>query len=55
MGRRMTTEDARRIKRWKAIQRHIAQIRQHCEPGDPMWRPRQRQALLRSAYDSRRI
>ena len=54
-GRRMTTEDARQIKRWKAIRRHIAQIRQHCEPGDPMCRPRQRQALLHWAYDSRRI
>ena len=36
MGRRMTAEDARQIKRWKAIRRHIAQIRRHCEPGDPM-------------------
>jgi hypothetical protein len=55
MGRRMTTEDARQIKRWKAMRRHIAQIRRHCEPGDPMCRPRQRQALLHWAYDSRKI
>jgi hypothetical protein len=55
MGRRMTNEDARQIKRWKAIRRHIAQIRRHCEPGDRMCRPRQRQALLQWAYDSRRI
>jgi hypothetical protein len=55
MGRRMTTEDARQIKRWKAIRRHIAQIRRHCEPSDPMCRPRQRQALLHWAYDSRKI
>jgi hypothetical protein len=55
MGRRMTTEDARQIKRWKAIRRHIAQIRRHCEPGDPMCRPRQRQALLHWAYDSRKL
>jgi hypothetical protein len=34
---------------------HVAQVRQHCEPGDPMRRPRQRQALLHWAYDSRRI
>jgi hypothetical protein len=54
-GRRMTTEDARQIKRWKAIRRHIAQIRRHCEPADPMCRPRQRQALLHWAYDSRKI
>src|SRR6476646_6682670 len=31
MGRRMTIEDARQIKRWKAIRRHIAQIKRHCE------------------------
>ena len=55
MGRRSPGEDARQIKRWKAIRRHVAQIRQHCEPGDPMCRPRQRQALLHWAYDSRRI
>jgi hypothetical protein len=55
MGRRMAAEDARQIKRWKAIRRHIAQIKRHCEPGDPMCRPRQRQALLHWAYDSRKI
>ena len=55
MGRRSPEEDARQIKRWRAIRRHVAQIRQHCEPGDPMCRTRQRQALLHWAYDSRRI
>ena len=55
MGRRMSIEDARQIRRWKAIRRHVAQIRQHCEPGDPTCRPRQRQALLHWAYDSRKI
>jgi hypothetical protein len=48
-------EDARQIKRWKAIRRHVLQLRRHCEPGDPTCRPRQRQALLHWAYDSRRI
>ena len=55
MGRRMPQEDARQIRRWKAIRRHIAQIKKHCDPGDPMCRPRQRQALLHWAYDSRTI
>ena len=55
MGRRISSEDARQIKRWKAIRRHVAQIRRHCEPGDPTCRPRQRQALLHWAYDSRKI
>jgi hypothetical protein len=55
MGRRMPGEDAHQIGRWKAMKRHIAQIRKHCEPGDPFCRPRQRQALLHWAYDSRRL
>ena len=55
MGRRIPEEDARQIKRWKAIWRHVAQIKQHCEPGNSMCRPRQRQAVLHWAYDSRKI
>jgi hypothetical protein len=54
-GRRMKEEDARQIRRWKAIRRHIAQLRRHCEPGDLLCRQRQRQALLHWAYDSRKI
>ena len=54
-GRRLPDEDARQIARWRAMRRHIAQIRRACEPGDPWCRPRQRQALLHWAYDSRRI
>jgi len=55
MGRRMPEEDARQIRRWKAMQRHVAQIRKHCAPGDFSCRRKQRQALLHWAYDSRRI
>jgi hypothetical protein len=54
MGRR-SQDDARQIKRWKQIARHIAQLTKNCEPGDPHCRPRQRQALLHWAYDSRRM
>ena len=54
MGRR-GPDDTRQIKRWRAMTRHIAQIRAHCWPGDLSCRPRQRQALLHWAYDSRNL
>ncbi|HEY2661796.1 MAG TPA: hypothetical protein VGI79_18895 [Caulobacteraceae bacterium] len=53
MGRRTPQEDRRQIGRWRAMSRHIGQIRRNCEPGDLFCRPRQRQALLHWAYDSR--
>jgi hypothetical protein len=46
-------DDARQIARWKAMTRHVAQIRAHCAPGDVKCRRKQRQALLHWAYDSR--
>jgi hypothetical protein len=55
MGRRIPGEDDRQIGRWKAIRRHLAQIRMHCDPGDISCRRRQRQAVLHWAYDSRKI
>jgi hypothetical protein len=54
MGRR-TRDDVRQIRRWRAIARHVAQVRNGCEPRDLECRPRQRQAVLHWAYDSRRI
>ena len=54
LGRR-GGDDERQIRRWKAIARHVAQLRKHCTPGDLDCRRRQRQALLHWAYDSRRI
>lgn len=54
-GRRLPGEDERQIRRWKAMRRHVAQIRRNCEPGDQGCRPRQRQALLHWAYDSRNL
>lgn len=54
LGRR-GPDDERQIIRWKAMQRHIAQVKKHCRRGDLACRPRQRQALLNWAYDSREI
>ncbi|MFP4111894.1 MAG: hypothetical protein ACLFUO_02760 [Candidatus Woesearchaeota archaeon] len=53
-GRR-SSDDQRQIKRWKAIKRHIAQIRNHCAKKDLSCRRKQRQAVLHWAYDSRKI
>lgn len=53
-GRRME-DDERQIKRWKAMKRHVAQVKKHCKKGDISCRSKQRQALLHWAYDSRKI
>jgi hypothetical protein len=55
MGRRVPGYDDLQIKRWNQIRRHIAQIKKNCMPGMLSCRPRQRQALLHWAYDSRKI
>jgi hypothetical protein len=54
LGRR-TADDRRQIRRWRAVARHVAAIRKHCEPRDLSCRRRQRQAVLHWAYDSRKI
>jgi hypothetical protein len=54
LGRRCL-DDQRQIKRWRAVRRHLAQLRKNCRRGDLTCRPKQRQALLHWAYDSRKI
>ncbi len=54
MGRRCP-DDMRQIARWKAIRRHVAQLKAHCARGDLDCRRKQRQALLHWAYDSRKM
>lgn len=54
-GRRIPDEDQRQITRWKNMRRHLSQIQKFCQNGDLTCRPRQRQALLHWAYDSRNI
>ena len=54
LGRRHE-DDERQIKRWKAMSRHLAQIAYNCRPTDLSCRPKQRQALLHWAYDTRKI
>jgi len=53
MGRRIAHEDRRQIGRWRAFARHAGAVRKFCEPSDFSCRPKQRQALLHWAYDSR--
>lgn len=54
-GRRIPKEDARQIKRWRAMRRHVAQLQASCTPGNFNCHPKQRQALLHWAYDSRKL
>lgn len=55
MGRRLKNEDNRQIKRWKGMKRHVGALQKNCKKGDLECRPKQRQALLHWAYDSRKL
>jgi hypothetical protein len=55
MGRRHA-DDARQINRWQKMTRHVIWLQNGCGVRGPLTcRPRQRQALLHWAYDSRRL
>jgi hypothetical protein len=54
LGRRHS-DDARQIKRWYLMRRHINWLQRACGTGNSACRPRQRQALLHWAYDSRKL
>jgi len=53
-GRRHA-DDERQIKRWRAFKRHLKAVEKNCKRKDYSCRPKQRQALLHWAYDSRKI
>lgn len=55
IGRRLPKEDKRQVGRWKAMVRHVAQIKKNCKSRDLNCRRKQRQVLLHWAYDSREI
>ena len=54
MGRR-SVYDEKQIKRWKAMGRHVGQLKKNCPRGALDCRRRQRQALLHWSIDSRKI
>ena len=54
IGRRIPNVDKIQIKRWRAFNRHMGQIKKNCDINrlDPLQcRPKQRQALLQWAYN----
>ena len=54
MGRRCI-DDARQIKRWQNMIRHVKAIQNNCEVFNLECRRKQRQAVLHWAYDSRKF
>jgi len=55
MGRRIPQEDKKQIGRWNSFKRHLGSVKKNCKQKDFECRPKQRQALLHWAYDSRKI
>lgn len=55
LGRRIPDYDSWQIGRWRAMRRHVGGLKKACLQGDLNCRPRQRQALLHWAYDSRKL
>ena len=55
IGRRLQDEDKKQIGRWIKIRRHIGQVKKNCRPKDIYCRPKQRQAIMHWAYDSRKM
>lgn len=55
MGRRMPGEDEWHIGRWLSFRRHAGQVQRNCPPRAEDCRPKQRQALMNWAYDSRKL
>lgn len=53
-GRRCV-DDLRQIGRWRAVRRHVSQLKKNCRREDLNCRRKQRQALLHWAYDSRKM
>ncbi len=48
-------DDSRQIGRWRSFKRHWSAVLKNCRKKDYACRPKQRQALLHWAYDSRKI
>ena len=55
MGRRIPQEDKKQIGRWNSFRRHLGAVKNNCRKGDKTCRPKQKQALLHWAYDSRKL